>query len=177
MKENASLPPSAVVRNYCNLDAEGARLGGSTASDSKQRSIWELVTWEDEPGWDSVVAITGFRLLDAREEKDSAVVRVQYDVLGDIAGSRITVADRNNPSDPILKSWQTTDFHLKRTPKGWRIASPVMKPHPVAPVIISHLEGLLASESGPGERYDDLVKTLRVLKTRSTVTMSTQTMK
>jgi hypothetical protein len=141
------------------------------------RAIWALVTWEDEPGWDSVVAIRDFRILDAHEERDTAVVRVQYDVLGYIGGSRITLADRNNPSDPILKSWQTTEFHLKLTPEGWRIASPVMEPHPSAATIIGHIEGLLAPESGRAERDPALVATLRLLKSQSMVTQPSRTIK
>jgi hypothetical protein len=70
--------PASVVRLYCNFDFNSGRI--STENFSKLPS---LVAWEDEPGWDTVVVATGFKILSSTQTHDHAVVTVQFKKLSE----------------------------------------------------------------------------------------------
>lgn len=100
--------PEDVVRRYCNLDEQGARL-----SSERWKETAALVTWPDEPGWDEVTVITGFRIASVKTTGDQSTVTVAYDVVG-VNGKTMR---------------ETVPFKLTRINKRWQITEPQIQPH------------------------------------------------
>ena len=72
-----------VVRRYYTRDLEGARLSG----DTYKARIAPLITWKDEPGWDTVFVTQ--KVYISRSEKiagSRAAIEVRYENIGIISG-------------------------------------------------------------------------------------------
>ena len=67
--------PSEVVRKFCQLDYEGARLSSEAYS-----AILPLIAYPAEPGWDTAVGIKGYALKKEMINGDVAEVVVEYDI-------------------------------------------------------------------------------------------------
>jgi len=65
--------PSEVVRKFCQLDYEGARLSSKTYS-----AILPLIAYPAEPGWDTAVGIKGYSIKNEMIVDDAAEVVVKY---------------------------------------------------------------------------------------------------
>ena len=59
--------PIEVVRLYCDFDLKTGRI--STANFTK---LPPLVTWEAEPGWDTVTVVSSFKILSGKQSQDRA---------------------------------------------------------------------------------------------------------
>jgi len=112
--------PMEVVRLYCEFDLNTGRI--STANFAK---LPPLVTWEEEPGWDTVIIVSSFKILSAKQSQDSAVVTVKWDVLGHAEGENVT-KDRKS---------EVIDYQLKLAKGLWKIDAPVIPPHVSLPTL------------------------------------------
>jgi hypothetical protein len=107
--------PQNVVREFCQLDANGARLG------SVSRELSPLVGWIFEPAWDVVLFITGYQIGSTRPlEEGRLAVDVEYAVVGEATALGFeAVAYR----DRVTFVLDTPDEI------SWRIQSPMVPPH------------------------------------------------
>lgn len=96
---------ASVVEKFCTADAQGARLSSKTSDQTRS-----LTTWEDEPGWDEVTIISGFKISKETYSKGKAQVTVIYDVVGKRVGKKVT-------------------FTLVPVDRQWKIESPQIEPH------------------------------------------------
>ena len=71
----AAETPSDVVRKFCQLDYEGARLSSDT-----YKKIIPLVAYPEEPGWDIVIGIRSYEIKNEHIQGNKAEVIVKYDI-------------------------------------------------------------------------------------------------
>ena len=112
--------PVRLVREYVERDARGDRLETNAWFDS-------VVTWPQDPGYDSYAVITRFGLSVLGEARDTTRVEVQYDVAG--------IMKAGGPADTRFAPRQRTEvdtFVVERAPDGWRISSPQIHQHVLA---------------------------------------------
>lgn len=109
------LSPREVVKFFCGLDAEGARIEDTAL----RGEIHKLDAWDEEPGWDEVTVIRSFSVGDAESYGNFSHVEVKFTVIGTLTEGRL------EPMPPI----QTVEFHLERRGKVWTIESPLYEPH------------------------------------------------
>src|SRR5690242_7210654 len=69
-----AISPSSVVREYCKLDIQGARLSSDNPDIEK---YFTLVAWPDEPGWDGAVLIKDFAITHLKLEQSQSTVTVR----------------------------------------------------------------------------------------------------
>jgi hypothetical protein len=104
--------PKEVVAAFCKLDFEGNRL-----SSEKYKNIKSLVSYPDEPGWDTVIGIHGYEIKKEKIENASAEITVEYEI------------DRQWPNNPSNKEkYKTETFHLKQENSKWKITKYIMFP-------------------------------------------------
>jgi len=120
------------VKAYCELDAAGKRLSSET-----WKQVLPYISWSEEPGWDSVVVITGYQVVAITEHSAThATITVDYQVLG--TSSRDFVS---------MKKTESITFSVRKTGKGWKIKSPdFMLPHVLPKPLIAHLESVKNDE-------------------------------
>ena len=104
-KDGGSGEAAAVVEKFCKADAQGARLSSKTSGQTRS-----LTTWEDEPGWDKVTVISGFKISKETYFEGKAQVTVIYEVVGKRAGEKVT-------------------FTLVPVDRQWKIEAPQIEPH------------------------------------------------
>jgi len=112
--------PEEVVRRYCDFDLRTGRI--STANFAK---LPPLVSWEEEPGWDTVTVVSGYKILSAKQYQDRATVTVKWDVLGRSEAENVT---KDNKSEVI-------DYQLRLVKGLWKIEAPVIPPHVSLPAL------------------------------------------
>lgn len=140
------------VEKYCRLDLKGARVGGTM----RVPEIFRLGAWKDEPGWDTITVVRGYRLVESRNTKTGAAVRVEYRDIGEIAENTLS-----------LKSViENVTFTLRRSNSGWKIVRPAIQPHlSVDAAIASLRESLAATEdSKEKEKTKSTIKQLETLR-------------
>ncbi len=110
------LGPQTLVREFCRLDAMGAR-----AAVHGWPQIAPLVQWEYEPAWDRVVLITSYTVgWPVAHEENSFQMEVRYAVRGTVT------ADGFEESPHV----EARLFRVDPTPDGnWKIAGPPPPPH------------------------------------------------
>ncbi|CAB1076125.1 hypothetical protein D1AOALGA4SA_3923 [Olavius algarvensis Delta 1 endosymbiont] len=67
--------PAEVVRKFCELDFQGARL----TSDGYE-TIQPLIAYPAEPGWDIAIGIKGYEIKSEKIQGNKAEVIVEYDI-------------------------------------------------------------------------------------------------
>jgi hypothetical protein len=151
-RDGAKRKPADVVKEYCQLDLQGARLSGETWS-----RVAPLVGWEDEPGWDSAILASGYHVQSTTVRPDHASVIVVFRVLGSL--------EDDKPFAPARKGkYETISFHLERAGDSWKIVRPVIPPHVSLRSMMEHLRGLLAHEENGSERKQTLEEQLHQLE-------------
>ena len=112
----AQLGPQTVVREFCRLDALGAR-----ATLHGWPQIAPLVAWEFEPAWDRVVLVTSYTVGWPLAEGETGFrVEVRYAVTGEVTA-------RGFRESAQIESRQ---FLVEPGDDGsWRIAGPPPPPH------------------------------------------------
>lgn len=121
------LTPEGVVRKFCQLDAEGYRLGSDTWT-----KVSPLVTWTEEAG-DMIFVIGGFKVSKATILDSTAEVIVEYEVLGSTNFIEFSEA-------PKQKSKVT--FKIVKQIGRWKIQEPITAPHVDWKTAIAHLKDL-----------------------------------
>jgi len=152
MPRRADDAPGKVVQEYCSLDLNGARVGGSLGVPR----IFKLVTWTVEPGWDTITVVRSYRLIDSRGTNTEAEVRVQYQTLAEISA---TVLDPKTATE-------TVTFVLHRFGSSWRIEKPVLQPHvSIQGAIAAEQQALGANDDPSDKRHiESTIKQLEALK-------------
>lgn len=112
--------PTDVVRQYCEFDLNIGRISSSNFA-----KLPNLTTWEEEPGWDTVVVVSGFKILSASQSGKRAAVTVKWRRLGTAEGENV-VRDRRP---------EIVRYNLKLVGGNWRIDSPVIPPHVSVPTL------------------------------------------
>jgi hypothetical protein len=109
-----AIDPLGLVRQYVKRDAEGERLGPSP---------WfgPVVTWPDDPGYDSLTVIRSYKVETPKDIGGSPVtILVKYDAIGWIASSGFI------PQENL----EAFDFVVVRTEDaGWQIDQPQIDQH------------------------------------------------
>jgi hypothetical protein len=123
--------PKEVVKAYCQLDLQGARLASSGFPE-----LANLYAWEEEPGWDTAIIVKSFQVKSVKTNGNNATVVVEYVQLGNMAGETLTLKQGD---DQI-------SFKLKKSSGSWRIVAPVMAPHVSALAMQHHIEWLVNEE-------------------------------
>jgi hypothetical protein len=78
-----------------------------------------LVSWEEEPGWDSLVVTKAFQVKPSSASTSVATVTVEYTEYGTLDGNRYQ-------SKPKTES---VAFSLEKKRGVWKITAPVVPPH------------------------------------------------
>jgi hypothetical protein len=101
-----------LVREYVERDSRGERLEGPAP--------WfhSVVTWPDDPGYDSYTVITGFEITPGATSSDTAHVRVQYHTVG-----WLTAGDSLQPRFTPRDTLEVQDFVLLRSGQKWAISA------------------------------------------------------
>jgi hypothetical protein len=120
-----------VVRRYCQLDSEGARLGAG--SDGQ---IQELSEWDAEPGWDTTVVIKSYRTKLQQSDATHTSVLVTYDEYGKLDGNQFSA---QQTSEEVV-------FTLTKVGSGWKIRSPKLPPHVRPAALVAHINHIIAVE-------------------------------
>lgn len=145
--------PEEAIQAYCRLDAEGRRLPRCSSAEERE-SFNKIISWQGAPTEDAVVLISGYRITAVKRKPEGiAEAAVTYSVRGKYAPGAITFAS----------SAESIVFKIRETNDGWKVQSPVVRPHVYPAAMIQGLGRLVKSESNPGERKKQR-KDLRVLK-------------
>ncbi len=123
--------PGAIVLRYCTLDLKGARLS-STGFEKMQN----LSTWEEEPGWDTLMVTDRFVIKDQKTSGANATVTISYSNRGSISESKFAPSTQT----------ELVRFELRRKNHVWQIASPIIQPHVSPAAAINHIQGLVRDE-------------------------------
>jgi hypothetical protein len=142
--------PVDVIKKYCSLDLGGARLDSKTWS-----KVAPLITWEDEPGWDAVVVVSGFRVGSPKETGSRTVIPVTFQVVGTLDGDGPFVHGSR---------LETVSFELARSDSRWKIKQPVMPPHVSVSSISNNIRELIEAVRNNSERKRTLEATLKDLR-------------
>jgi len=118
--------PTGVVRLYCEFDFKIGRI--STENFAK---LPPLTTWEEEPGWDTVTVVSGFKILSSKQFQDHAVVSIKWNVLGQAGGESVTSDQKS----------EVIDYQLRLVKGLWKIESPVTQPHVSFPTLRAFIVG------------------------------------
>lgn len=113
------------LNRYLSLDRTGARLDQKRYGD-----MMVLVTWPEEPGWDSFVVISGSTIGRPQLTNGKIASRVRYTVEGIMEGDTfhpIRTLDAEMASRFAIG--QPAEFVLTRDSGGWKIESPQLPPH------------------------------------------------
>jgi len=105
---------------YCDFDLKSGRI-----STENFKKLPPVVAWEEEPGWDTVVVVSGYKILSSKQTQDHAVVTVQWAVLGHSEAENVT---REKKSEVVA-------YQLKLLKGLWKIDSPVLPPHVSFPTL------------------------------------------
>jgi len=149
-RNGASRKPANVVKEYCRLDSEGARLSSETWP-----RVAPLVGWEEEPGWDTATLVSRYRIESTAVGPDHATVIVVFRILGRL--------EDDEPIAPASK-YETLAFRLERAGADWKIVRPVRPPHVTVRSMIEHLRALLQHEKNESDQKEKLEKQLRQLE-------------
>jgi hypothetical protein len=108
--------PQNVVRDFCRLDANGARLASHG-----WREIAPLVGWPFDPAWDQIQFITGYQIGSTRPlEEGRLAIDVEYGVVGEASALGFEPVSHRERVTFILDT--PDEIH-------WRIISPMVPPH------------------------------------------------
>lgn len=116
------IEPSQVVERFCKVDFDGARLSGESATSAR-----DLTDWIDEPGWDSTIVITGYKLSKPQSTSETKTVSVRYDVVGALDGWKWT--DAKDMDTAKIKTERLIEFVLEHRDGQWKITTPFFRPH------------------------------------------------
>jgi hypothetical protein len=137
---NGGESPTAVVREYCQLDMEGGRLSGQNPY---VNTMFSLVAWPDEPGWDSAIVVKRFAIVGSHAGQPGPTVTVRYTLLAKMTGANLSRSE---------KPYEVVTFVLAKSGGGWKIQRPMIPPHVSVEAAKAALRGLLTDEKNPRRR-------------------------
>lgn len=107
LASSAETSPRKTVEKFCQLDFNGARLSSSTYQD-----LIPLISYEAEPGWDMLLAVSGYKVVSQEIQDDSAKVLVEYNI------------ERAWPAilaQTEITKYSKATFHLSKVGEIWKI--------------------------------------------------------
>lgn len=114
------------VEMYCQHDFEGGRLSGKTWD-----KIAHLITWQEEPDWDTITVVSSFAIIDSKQGENEANVIVEY-------SSSMNV--QPGEQYEILTDPKGINFNLQKVNGIWKISSPMIMLHVSEEVVLKRLE-------------------------------------
>jgi len=149
--------PQETVREYFSKDLEGARLSAETY----KAWIAPLITWKDEPGWDTVFVTKKVYISKTKQIESSRVaIEVRYENVGIISGGGGWDADFLE-----IRFTEVVEFILVRQGVEWRIQGPVFYPHVSPTRLAKDLELFMMSQNEKADgRLQKLKNILKRLK-------------
>ncbi len=153
--------PGQIVERYCNLDLKGARLHSDGIA-----AVQDMVTWPDEPGWDGIVVVSGFKRGTPIESGGQTVIPVTYDVAGFLNGWQWTSAN-SSEGKTQLDEEQKKDFLLVQESGKWKITKPVFPPHVDVKTALEHCRAAwpdYESGSNTDGQKEALARTIKILE-------------
>jgi len=157
--------PESIVREFCQRDFNGER----TRSDTSAK-IEKLVSWEFEPGWDTVTVIKSFRILSCRKINKKAIVVVEFDTLGEMPAWDFVLKSEKERIQFALQlgdrewQWKNDEAVLVPGKLQWRIIEPVLQPHISLPYSIEHTRWLIQTQDDPKHQLEVTLKSLMTLQ-------------
>ncbi|HKZ52796.1 MAG TPA: hypothetical protein VJ085_05915 [Candidatus Acidoferrales bacterium] len=148
--EQSSSTPEDVVKKYCQMDFDCGWF-------NPKIDIEHQLTREPMSGGDRVVIVSSFQVISLKQEADSATVKVQYHVLGEIGGGEEFYRGAKSISVAI---------QLARVGDQWKIAEPIIgvaTPHVSLSCAKQFMRRLLDEEVDPARRKK-LANVLRQLE-------------
>jgi hypothetical protein len=105
--------PEGVVEAFCIEDFNGA----GTSSETWKR-IQQYTTWLDGPGWDTVLIVNSFKIMETKQNLKDAEVKVMYKAIGELINTF-----HEKVEDKIVT------FKLVKEGDKWKITEPQTYPH------------------------------------------------
>ena len=105
-----------VINEYCKLDFSGAR-----TPYGDYEKIYHLMAWENErsdPGWDIFLIVTGYKIVEEIIENNSAIVTVEYNVIGELSFRKLEVVHYIDKAT----------FNLLNKNNEWKITKYIISP-------------------------------------------------
>lgn len=162
-RQHASDTPESVVRAYCQLDFDGARMRSQSYD-----AVSKLILWHTEPGWDQSYVVRNFQIISVKKNGSRAAVKVEYRLVGHIDGGELKATPRTERVTFVLTRsskewvWRNDEPVLVRGKLAWRITEPIIPPHSSIAYTIKHLESIIST---PPNDYDhQLMVTVQKLK-------------
>lgn len=146
---------SAVVRQFCELDLNGVRLNSKSYA-----AILPLIAYDNEPGWDGLVVVSGYKIGKPQTGKDRIIVPVQYHVLGVMYGFQWTPAQEAQVKFKSVAE-SKKEFQMIKSGDTWKIAAPVMHPHVSVQATLNLLHPFFVQYAN-GQRSDGQENDLKV---------------
>ncbi len=128
-RKSSNPGPEEVVKKYCRLDFDGVRL-----SSKSYAQIAPLSLWEEEPGWDEATVISGYQATSVRTQRNGAVIKVRFEILGRLFGLGIFTLNRKS---------EVMDFSLILSNGKWIIQKPLYRPYISLNTARKHIRELL----------------------------------
>jgi len=108
--------PEGVVEAFCIEDFNGAG-----ASSETWKRIQQYTTWLDGPGWDTVLIVNSFKIMETKQNLKDAEVKVMYKAIGELIAHPNTFHEK--VEDKIVT------FKLVKEGDKWKITEPQTYPH------------------------------------------------
>jgi len=155
------IEPSQVVERFCKVDFDGVRLSGESSASAR-----DLTDWVDEPGWDSMIVITGYKLSKLHSINKTITVSVKYDVAGVLDGWKWTDAKEMDTAE--IKTESIIEFTLEQRDGLWKVTTPFFRPHVGINAALSITKLAWSSHYEDGSDSDGqreaLKETIKILK-------------
>lgn len=119
-----------VVEAFCRSDYRGDGLNSQTWPRMQRYTVWE-----DAPGWDRLIVVSGFKLSGQHISDKKAEIVVRYDVV-----ATIDAGERSSEVTFVSESRQIA-FQLELVNQKWKIHEPQDPPHISVEKAIQILKG------------------------------------
>src|SRR5882724_11054397 len=144
-------PPVDIVRRFCQLDFDGARLRSAEGD-----PIWQLTNNSGEPPNNPVSLTTTWDVAETSLGEKDATVVVKYQIVGVVEES---------PQGPILHRYRRTTsktFYISKSIDGWKIRLDklALPPYVSLTAYQRHIDDLLKQPAPDSSGADSYTQTL-----------------
>jgi hypothetical protein len=148
-----------ILKQFLKLDYDGAGL--STDGNGK---IHPLTTWEDGPGWDACIVVTGYKIGEPRNSGMDVIIPVTYEVLGMVSGGVEWIPLSKKNRSNTFGDQVDVDYVLAKIDGGWKIKGPQIYPHVSLDVALEMHERNLADIPADMKIQKDKENILAILR-------------
>jgi len=148
---DTEVPPVDIVRRFCQLDFDGARLRSAEGD-----PIWQLTNNSGEPPNNPVSLTTTWDVAETSLGEKDATVVVKYQIVGVVEES---------PQGPILHRYRRTTsktFYISKSIDGWKIRLDklALPPYVSLTAYQRHIDDLLKQPAPDSSGADSYTQTL-----------------